>query len=220
MSAKTFTHKSFPPFATNCYAVEGGIILDPGMGSAEWINELAQSQGFHPTMIILTHGHLDHCFDAKLISDQWKIPVYVSKADAYLIEDPLQGIRPESVLAFHEIPAIPLSDFDRLDFMPTRGNFAGFEIFHAPGHTRGCVLLVNESDVFSGDVLFNGTIGRTDLPCSNPEDMVASLRKLLRGTGFDLSDELQLRPGHGESSTIRHERMTNPFLLKPESILL
>ena len=81
-------------------------------------------------------------------------------------------------------------------------------VVHAPGHSPGCVMLVGDGVVFSGDVLFRGAVGRTDLPDSDP----AQMRESLRGPVWDLADELQVLPGHGAATTVAHERATNPFV--------
>ncbi|MDO4908379.1 MAG: MBL fold metallo-hydrolase [Corynebacterium sp.] len=208
----------FAPFATNCYVREDGVIIDPGLGAARWINELATTANIKPSAIILSHGHLDHSYDAAELSDTWNIPLYVSKEDAYLLEDPMKGIRPESAEAFPDVPRLVLADVARLDYLPNSGEFMDFKLYHCPGHTHGSMLLVTDSYAFTGDVLFQGTVGRTDLPCSTPEEMVESLTKLQRGGEFALPDTLTILPGHGEGSTLRHERMNNPFLLNPGQI--
>lgn len=195
------------PFATNTYVLEEGgraVIVDPGMHAAERISQLQAEKGWEIESVLLTHGHLDHVRDA----GAFDVPVWIHPADAYMLEhgEPAQS-RP--LFEVESMPAI--RDLHLLD------ETVGFDclgqkmrVVHAPGHSPGSVLVVCDGLDFAlvGDVIFQGSIGRTDLPGSDPLAMEATLK----GPVADLSDSLQLLPGHGPATTMAAERASNPFL--------
>lgn len=205
-----------PMFATNCWIIATGkgaecIIVDPGMTdiSAE-VELIVSEEGLKPVAALLTHGHLDHTFSVKPLADGYGIPAYIHSEDRRFIADPsgihgaefaqqLQGMdfaEPNEVVS--------LRDGAILDFV-------GLSIMaiHAPGHTRGSLMfLINEDTLISGDVLFAGSIGRTDLPTGSMSDMRNTLQKKV----LTLADDIRVLPGHGGETTIKYERKTNPYL--------
>lgn len=205
-----------PMFATNCWvlaAERGGecIIVDPGMPdiSAE-IELIVSEEGFKPVASLLTHGHLDHTFSIKPLADGYGIPAYIHPEDRRFVADPAgihgpQFVEQLSGMKFEEpINLQPLKDGSTLEF-------AGIDIraIHAPGHTRGSlVFIINGEILISGDVLFAGSIGRTDLPTGSMSDMRTTLKQKI----LTLDDELRVLPGHGGETTIKYERKTNPYL--------
>ena len=197
------------PFQTNCYVVANGdraIVIDPGLGAHDVVARLADEKGFTVEAVVLTHGHIDHIRDAAAFG----VETFVHPADAFML---LRGDGvSEQARELHDASGMqpidnptPLADGQVL-------TVAGLQlrVVHAPGHSPGCVMLVGDGVVFSGDVLFRGAIGRTDLPDSDP----AQMHESLRGPVWELADELQVLPGHGAATTIAHERATNPFLRK------
>lgn len=195
------------PFQTNCYVVADGdraIVIDPGLGAHDVVARLADEKGFTVEAVVLTHGHIDHIRDAAAFG----VETFVHPADAFML---LRGDGvSEQARELHDASGMqpidnptPLADGQVL-------TVAGLQlrVVHAPGHSPGCVMLVGDGVVFSGDVLFRGAIGRTDLPDSDP----AQMHESLRGPVWDLADELQVLPGHGAATTVAHERATNPFL--------
>lgn len=197
------------PFQTNCYVVANGdraIVIDPGLGAHDVVARLADEKGFTVEAVVLTHGHIDHIRDAAAFG----VETFVHPADAFML---LRGDGvSEQARELHDASGMqpidnptPLADGQVL-------TVAGLQlrVVHAPGHSPGCVMLVGDGVVFSGDVLFRGSIGRTDLPDSDPAQMHGSLR----GPVWELADELQGLPGHGAATTVAHERATNPFLRK------
>lgn len=201
------------PFQTNCYiwSHEGHcVIVDPGMHALERVVGVVDKHGATPESVVLTHGHIDHTRDAGALAKRYGIPVYIHAADEFMLEKGA-GVREETRLLFDADNMTPIADLRYLDHGSTV-QLAGidFEIRHAPGHSPGSVLLIpKEAHVcFAGDVLFKGSIGRTDLERSNHQDMLTSLRDQV----LTLDDSLHVLPGHGEATTIRAERMTNPFL--------
>ncbi|WP_286204730.1 MBL fold metallo-hydrolase [Corynebacterium afermentans] len=195
------------PFQTNCYVVAHGdraFVIDPGLGAHEAVSQMAQEQGLTVEAVVLTHGHIDHIRDAAAFG----VETFIHPADAFMllrgegVSEQARQLYDASAMPPIDNPT-PLEDGQALQV-------AGVElrVVHAPGHSPGCVMLVADDVVFSGDVLFRGSIGRTDLPDSDPEQM----RQSLRGPVWDLSDELQVLPGHGPATTVAQERATNPYL--------
>ena len=195
------------PFQTNCYVVSNGdraFVIDPGLGAHEAVSQLAQEQGLTVEAVVLTHGHIDHIRDAAAFG----VETFIHPADAFMllrgegVSEQARQLYDASAMPPIDNPT-PLKDGQALQV-------AGVElrVVHAPGHSPGCVMLVADDVVFSGDVLFRGSIGRTDLPDSDPEQM----RESLRGPVWDLADELQVLPGHGPATTVAQERATNPYL--------
>ena len=195
------------PFQTNCYVVSNGdraFVIDPGMGAHEAVCQLVQEQGLTVEAVVLTHGHIDHIRDAAAFG----VETFIHPADAFML---LRGDGvSEQARQLHDASAMPPIDNPTHIEDGQALTVAGVElrVVHAPGHSPGCVMLVADDVVFSGDVLFRGSIGRTDLPDSDPEQMRASLR----GPVWDLDDELQVLPGHGSATTVAQERATNPYL--------
>ena len=195
------------PFQTNCYVVAHGdraFVIDPGLGAHEAVSQMAQEQGLTVEAVVLTHGHIDHLRDAAAFG----VETFIHPADAFMllrgegVSEQARQLYDASAMPPIDNPT-PLEDGQALQV-------AGVElrVVHAPGHSPGCVMLVADDVVFSGDVLFRGSNGRTDLPDSDPEQM----RQSLRGPVWDLSDELQVLPGHGPATTVAQERATNPYL--------
>ena len=203
---------AFGPFKTNCYvfAHDGHcVVIDPGMHSHDRLVAFVEEHSLVVDKILLTHGHVDHTRDAGTLARRWGVDVYIHPLDAPMLEDPSIAVSTETSLLF-DAPnmapypnSLPLEDGQVLELAGVP-----FRIAHAPGHSPGSVLIVGDEVVFSGDVLFQGSIGRTDLPHSSPADMDATLR----GPVLSLTDSLHVLPGHGPATTMRAERMSNPFL--------
>lgn len=192
-------------FETNCWliAADGGdeaVVVDPGFSAAR-VHELLRGAGKTPVAVLATHGHADHVgAAAEFCGDE--LPLHIHEADALALTDPLAW---GAGYAREPIPVKDvrtLSDGDVL-------SFAGFriEVLHTPGHTPGSVCFRTDGWVLSGDLVFAGTIGRSDFPNSSPEHMRASLRRFL-----ELPDPLQVLPGHGPRTSVERERVHNPYL--------
>lgn len=211
------------PLQTNCYVATGYasddgspsacVIIDPGMDALPRLRDELAARYLVPEAILLTHGHIDHTRDVGDAAREWGIPVYISPHDRFMLENPMIGAGLALGKMFNVAAMVPPEDIHDLDD-GEEVKFGGlaFEVIHAPGHSPGCVML-RASDgadevVFSGDVLFAGSIGRTDLPGANPEDMMRSLKERV----LPLDDDLTILPGHGPTSTIGAEKASNPFL--------
>lgn len=202
------------PFKTNTYVVSNGsraFIVDPGMHTRERLEQLAREKSLEFEAVVLTHGHIDHTRDAA----EFDLPVYIHPDDAFMLVDG-SGVSPESQMLFAAASMKQVAD--RRDLLGGEMlSIVGleFELLHAPGHSPGCVMLVAEDVALTGDVLFKGSIGRTDLPHSDP----AAMQRSLRGPVWGLDDSLAILPGHGPTSTMRRERATNPFLRAAGDVL-
>lgn len=207
-------------FQANCYLLAAGegepcVIVDPGQDAVEPIAEAVRKHKLSPVAVLLTHGHFDHTFSVAPVCDGDDIPAWIHPDDRAMLADPLMGMSTESTAFFggrlemREPSEVRLlTDGEELDL-------AGLKVTvdHAPGHTQGSVLFRHATDdggllMLAGDVLFAGSIGRTDLPGGDSEMMWESLRTKV----LPLDDETVVLPGHGPATTIGRERVTNPFL--------
>ena len=208
-------------FGTNCYILattegEQCLVVDPGIDVVGQLEEVLAEHRLHPAAVLLTHGHLDHTFSVTPVCGAHDVPAYIHGEDAHRLADPLPSLGPQVLAAFggtldwtEPQDVRPLHDGSVLEL-------AGLTltVAHAPGHTEGSVLFGLPSGVdmapvcLSGDVLFAGSIGRTDLPGGDPGAMLTSLRTKI----LPLRDETIVLPGHGPQTTIAHERATNPYL--------
>ena len=211
-------------FGTNCYVVATGpgeqcLIVDPGIGVLDQLDEVLARYRLHPAAVLLTHGHLDHTFSVAPVCGARGITAYVHPADREMLADPAKGLSTDlnelfgGRLAYTEPDDVAeLTDGATL-------TLAGLEVTvdHAPGHTGGSVLFrlpgagtswAADQVCLSGDVLFAGSIGRTDLPGGSTDTMLTSLRDKI----LPLADDTVVLPGHGPETTIGRERASNPYL--------
>ena len=181
---------------TNCYMAWGEgdkcVLIDPGFEADPILDEV-RSRGKQVEAILLTHGHFDHVGGVKAIATETGCKVYIHKLDMELPQRLTLG-------------TVPYTDnYEEGDLLQMAG--LSIRVMHTPGHTPGGVCLLCEDVMFSGDTLFAGTCGRTDLPGSSYKDMWASLARLA-----NLEGDYKVLPGHGESSTLDMERRLNPYL--------
>ncbi|MBQ7194302.1 MAG: MBL fold metallo-hydrolase [Bacteroidales bacterium] len=208
-------HFTFNFLREHCFVVwkddsHKAVLVDPGAFDDV---EMAQLTGFltenwlEPAAIILTHSHYDHIFGVGRLQRRYGIKVYMHPAEREVINR-YATLAPEIVVKRID------SDFETTDIADgSHITEAGldFEVIHTPGHSPGSVCYYEKAEniLFSGDTLFAGTIGRTDLECSDYDDLIRSLIDKLMG----LPSELDVFPGHGPSTTIGDERTHNPFLI-------
>ncbi len=181
-------------YGVNCYLVaQDGVcvIIDPGWGP-EAVLRVLEEKGWTPQAILLTHGHFDHVGAVLPLAQTLNIPVYLHPADLGL---PSYLTRPLPVTV------------DLEEGTPLQVGGLSFSVLHTPGHTPGSLCYQIGDLLFSGDTLFAGSCGRTDLPGGAPRDMEASLKKLR-----ELPGNPTLYPGHGPGSTLDRERAENPYL--------
>jgi glyoxylase-like metal-dependent hydrolase (beta-lactamase superfamily II) len=207
-------------FGTNCYVVATGpgeqcIVIDPGIGVVDQLDEVIDENRLHPVAVLLTHGHLDHTFSVAPVCGARGITAYVHPDDREMLRDPAKALSTDiSSLFGGRLPYTEPDDVAELtDATPLAIAGLEFIVDHAPGHTGGSVLFrlpdaADEPLCFSGDVLFAGSIGRTDLPGGSHRRMVESLRDKI----LPLDDATVVLPGHGPATTIGRERAANPYL--------
>jgi len=197
-------------FAENCYLVIADAarecaIVDPGE-EADRILQEVDRRGARPVGIWLTHAHLDHVLGAAAVRAATGAPLYLHAADL-----PLYDHVPEQALAFG-LPApaarLPAPDRNWVHGDVVRVGAEEFQVRHAPGHSPGHVVLVGPGVVFCGDLLFQGSIGRSDLPGGDSDTLMRSIEREL----LSLPDATIVYSGHGPETTIGVERRTNPFL--------
>jgi glyoxylase-like metal-dependent hydrolase (beta-lactamase superfamily II) len=199
---------------TNCWVVAPeaggpGVVIDAPPDPAGVLELLAEHQ-VTPVALLLTHGHIDHTGGAGAVVAASGIDAYVHPDDDYLTLDPRSQLR----MLFGMVPAGDFSPpIHRLSLKDGQGlSLAGIdlEVLHTPGHTPGhcCFLIRQQGVLFSGDHLFAGSIGRTDLPGGNYDTLMESMQSKV----LPLDDQVAVYPGHGPTTTLAHERRTNPFL--------
>lgn len=192
----------------NCYLVyndEALLIIDPGEDAAKIKTQIEKTQQ-QPVAILLTHTHYDHIGAVEELRQFYQIPVYVSPLEQSWLGDPILNL---SGLGRHDdIANIIVSPAEyEFEMKPYRIGNMTFRVVPTPGHSIGSVSFIFDDFVVSGDALFKGSIGRTDLYTGNLEQLLHSIQTQL----FVLPDEFAVYPGHGDATTIEHEKRTNPF---------
>jgi glyoxylase-like metal-dependent hydrolase (beta-lactamase superfamily II) len=191
------------------------VVVDPGEGSEQPLDELLRQHRLDPVAVLLTHGHFDHICAVTPVCDGNDIPAWIHAEDRVLLSDPMRAFSADARQFFggrvqlrepHEV--CELADGTSMDLAGL-----SFTVDHTPGHTRGSVTFRSPTSagpgvLISGDTLFAGSIGRTDLPGGNHQQLLSSLRDKI----LVLDDETTVLPGHGPTTTIGRERIGNPFL--------
>ncbi len=231
---------SFPAaaFGTNCYVVapaegEECVVVDPGIGVLDELASVLSAHRLRPAAVLLTHGHLDHVYSVTPVCGAHGVPALVHPDDRYRLANPLDTMDPSLVAMLEQQFGRKASWVEPSDVRLVAGDerldVAGLALTvrHAPGHTEGSVLFTVDdvpdslrgdpgdpgrptSTALAGDVLFAGSIGRTDLPGGSHAAMLRSLRDVV----LPLPDDMLVLPGHGPATTIARERATNPYLLE------
>jgi hydroxyacylglutathione hydrolase len=205
---------------TNCWVVAPGdgeqcVVIDPGIGVTGQLDDVIAEHRLHPVAVLLTHGHFDHTFSVLPVCQARDVPAYIHPGDRRQLADPWSGVGlPAGTPLFGSLTFAEPDDVRELanrDKISLAG--LDFAVTHAPGHSLGSVVFglagSEEPVVFAGDVLFAGSIGRTDLPGGSLAQMERSLREVI----LPMDDATVVHPGHGPSTSIARERATNPFLL-------
>jgi len=212
------------PWGTNCYVAATGpgsecVVIDPGKDAAPGVAEVVREQRLKPVAVLLTHGHVDHMWSVTPVAGTYDATAWIHPGDRHLLTDPLAGLSPESasMLLGGDYEFTEPDDVQELTDQRTL-ELAGLTLTvdHTPGHTEGSVTFRSPyaaspdiSEVmFSGDLLFAGSIGRTDLPGGDHATMLRSLADKV----LPLADDIVVLPGHGDQTSIGRERATNPFL--------
>ncbi len=218
---------AFPagPWATNCYVVATGagsecVVIDPGKDAAPGVADVVREHRLKPVSVLVTHGHVDHMWCVAPVAGTYDATAWIHPRDRHLLADPMQGMSAETTRMLlggsHEF-AEPDDVRELGDRQSLELAGLAFVVDHTPGHTEGSVAFRTPhgagtdeiSEVmFSGDLLFAGSIGRTDLPGGDHPTMLRSLRDRV----LPLADDIVVLPGHGEQTSIGRERATNPYL--------
>ena len=219
--------RGFPAqaFGTNCYVVapaegEQCVVVDPGIGVQEQLDELLREHRLQPVAVLLTHGHLDHTFSVTPVCGARGIPAWISAGDREQLDDPARFLSPQTSQIFGgRLEWTEPDDVVLLDpSQPLELAGLRMSVDLAPGHTPGSVVFRLPGEevggeagapiMLSGDLLFAGSIGRTDLPGGSWEAMQRSLAEVV----LPLADPTIVLPGHGPATTIERERRSNPYL--------
>ena len=183
---------------TNCYIVtidNKDLIIDPGIGATSWV----LNNTTNPVAILNTHGHYDHVWSNAELKEKLKIPLYISKDDAFMLEKCVLGQNPPSSKA-----DILVNGDEELTIEGIKVQYR-----HFPGHTPGNSIIEIKDVWFSGDFLFQQSIGRWDFPFSSGEEMIKSLEKAMKIEG-----DFTVYPGHGMSTTLKQEQRGMPMWLE------
>ena len=183
------------PYQTNCYiaTVDGkDFIIDPGVNATEWVMKNVTN----PIAILNTHGHFDHVWSNDELQNTLNIPLYTPRGDVMLLtsSDWMPDLPPS-------VPDIIVEPDQEIDFDGIKVKF-----HHFPGHCPGCSMIEINEAIFSGDFIFEKSIGRTDFPYSSPQDMIASLEKFKK-----MDYDKTLYPGHGNTTTIKQEQQYSDY---------
>lgn len=182
--------KPMGEYQTNCYivTVDGkDFIIDPGVNATNWVKDNVTN----PIVILNTHGHFDHVWSNKQLSSELGLKIYCPKDDAFMLQKDPYGLGMTS-----STPDVLVNGDETF-------NFDGVEVkYHFfPGHTPGCSAIEIDGNLFTGDFIFRGSIGRVDFPFSSPSDMKKSIEKILKW-----EKNIEIFPGHGGSTTLNNER--------------
>ncbi|MBZ5741183.1 MBL fold metallo-hydrolase [Nocardioides mangrovi] len=216
------------PWGTNCYVAATGpgsecVVIDPGKDAAGGVADVVREHRLKPVAVLVTHGHVDHMWCVAPVAGTYDATAWIHPADRHLLANPMAGMSRETTAMllggsyeFAEPDDVrELTDLQELEIAGLR-----FVVDHTPGHTEGSVTFRTPYDapspgaadvsevMFSGDLLFAGSIGRTDLPGGDHLTMLQSLKSKV----LPLADDVVVLPGHGEQTSIGRERVTNPFL--------
>lgn len=195
-------------YAANCYIVVDGktnraMVIDPG-GSTEDLISFIEKNKLNIEYIVLTHGHADHIGGVIELNNNLKVPIMAHIDEVDLLKDKDKNLSSQMGTKTVEVePTILLNDGDKFSLGTLE-----VKVIHTPGHTEGGMSLLIENNLFSGDTIFKGSVGRSDLYSGNPSVLIDSIKKKL----LVLEDDVTVWPGHGDTTTIGEEKLFNPHV--------
>ncbi len=190
--------KSFGSYQTNCYIISDGkneLVIDPGVGAVSWVKKSVKN----PLAILNTHGHFDHIWSDCELKKELNIPIYIPKDDAFMLQNDIFEQNQPTCEADYLVEG---------DQEFSIGNFS-VRFIHFSGHTPGCSVVEIGDSWFSGDFIFENSIGRVDFPFSNSKDMVKSLKKFK-----EIQYDKKVYTGHGNPTTIKKEQQNVDYWLR------
>ncbi|NLK00975.1 MAG: MBL fold metallo-hydrolase [Clostridia bacterium] len=209
MIIKTIRVNIFPEgsFETNCYLVadpksKEGLIIDPG-AQGEKIIESAKKQDMKILYIVNTHAHFDHIGADEIVKEAFGAEILVHSMDEEMMKSPELNFSCMGTESKSPNPDRLLEDNEEISLGETT-----LKILHTPGHTPGGICLLTDNEIFTGDTLFAGSVGRTDLPGGSYEQLMSSIEKRLK----PLPGYLKVYPGHGPATTMEEEKANNPYM--------
>jgi glyoxylase-like metal-dependent hydrolase (beta-lactamase superfamily II) len=199
-------------FQSNTYVLaaragNGAVVIDPGQDASDLIGERLAAHGLTLEAVLLTHGHIDHIWDAARVADGAGVPAYIHPADLYMLNEPGAALGRMGLGKFDVgVPSDVrhLSDGDELHL-----GGVNLTVRHTPGHTPGHCVFVTDGILFSGDLIFQGSVGRTDFPGGSMDDEMDSIRRVV----LPMEDDIVILSGHGPETTVGTERRSNPFVI-------
>ena len=190
-------------YLLGCERTKKCLVIDPG-DEGERILHIVDTDGYQLEKIINTHGHYDHISGNNIIKEKTNAQICIHEADKDFLED---GSLSLSLWANEQQEPLAADVLLKEGDIISLGDI-NLEVIHTPGHTQGCITLKGHESLFTGDTLFAGTVGRTDLPTGDSEMIIKSIKEKL----MPLADSLSVYPGHGSESTLGYEKENNPYL--------
>ena len=209
MTTALLAHYVVGPLGCNCYVVgdpatKEAVVIDPGGDAAHLIEELVRL-GVTVEAIVATHAHFDHLIAGQELRAHTGAPFHLHQADRFLLDWWHESGR---LFLGVELPPPPDVDSDAAEGLVLTAGDTRLEVVHTPGHSPGSISLVGGGALYSGDALFAGSVGRTDLPGGDTKTLVDAIKSKL----FIMGDETPVYPGHGEPTTIGEEKELNPYV--------
>lgn len=209
MTTTLLAHYVVGPLGCNCYVVgdpatKEAIVIDPGGDASLLIEELVRL-GVTVKAIVATHAHFDHLIAGQELRSHTGAPFHLHDADRFLLDWWQESGR---LFLGVELPPPPEIDAHAGEGLVLEAGATRLEVLHTPGHSPGSISLVGADALFSGDALFAGSVGRTDLPGGDTGVLIDAIKSKL----FAFGDEIPVYPGHGESTTVGEEKERNPFV--------
>lgn len=197
-----------PEYATNTYLIwddktKAGIIIDPAAPDPKLLTAI-DKQNIELKYIINTHGHADHIGGNQLIKEKTGAVLAIHAADNEMLKNPQSNL--SSLIDFDLVS--PAADLLLEDKQTLKFGEQEIKVMHTPGHTRGSISLLISDYLFSGDTLFAGSMGRTDLPGGNHQQIISSIKNKI----FKLPEDVTVLPGHGEKTSVAKEKLENPYV--------